>query len=170
MNTQVYQFKFTFAWMDLPEIEIVDYRPEHAKAFYDLNIAWIEAIFVVEQTDRDVLEDPQKYILDKGGAILIALYNGNPVGTCALKRVNNDVVEMTKMTVASHLRGKKIGYLLGKAIIEKAKQIGARTLILYSNRKGSAKGIELYRQLGFEEVPLVEKAYDRADIKMSMNL
>ena len=151
-------------------IEIVDYKPEYARAWHDLNLAWISEVFVVEDEDRDVLTDPQKNLLDKGGAIIIALFNGEPVGTCALKRVNIDLVEMCKMTVAQHMRGRNIGRRLGEAIIEKASQIGASTIELYSNRRGSEVAIEMYRKLGFIEIPLTGAVYARAYIKMQMML
>jgi GNAT superfamily N-acetyltransferase len=151
-------------------IEIVDYKPEYEQAWHDLNLQWISEIYVVEDEDRAVLTDPQKYILDPGGAIIVALYNGQPVGTCALKRVNTDLVEMCKMTVAKNLRGKNIGRMLGEAIIEKASQIGASTIELYSNRKGSELAIEMYKKLGFVEIPLRGAVYQRADIKMQLML
>jgi GNAT superfamily N-acetyltransferase len=155
----------------MPEsIEIVDYKPEYAKAFHDLNLAWISETYIVEDEDRAVLSDPQKYILDPGGAIIIALYNGEPVGTCALKRINLELVEMCKMTVDKKMRGKNIGRMLGEAIIEKASQIGASTIELYSNRKGSGLAIEMYRKLGFVEIPNTGAVYERADIKMQMIL
>ncbi|MBL7698744.1 MAG: GNAT family N-acetyltransferase [Chitinophagaceae bacterium] len=153
------------------KIEIVDYKPEYAKAWHDLNLAWISEIFVVEEEDRAVLTDPQKYLLDNGGAIIIALLNGEPVGTCALRRINADLVEMCKMTVAKFVRGKNIGRMLGEAIIEKASQIGASTIELYSNRKGSEVAIEMYKKLGFVEIPMTGAAvYARADIKMRLML
>lgn len=151
-------------------IEIVDYKPEHAKAWHDLNLQWISEIYVVEEEDRAVLTDPKKHILDPGGAIIVALHNGEPVGTCALKRVNTDLVEMCKMTVAKNMRGKNIGKMLGEAIIEKASQIGASTVELYSNRKGSELAIEMYKKLGFVEIPLSGAVYQRADIKMQLML
>jgi GNAT superfamily N-acetyltransferase len=151
-------------------IEIVDYKPEYAKAWYDLNFAWISEIYVVEEEDKAVLNDPQKYLLDNGGAIIIALFNGEPVGTCALRRVNLELVEMCKMTVTKNMRGRNIGRMLGEAIIEKASQIGASTIELYSNRKGSELAIEMYKRLGFVEIPLTGAVYARADIKMQLML
>jgi DNA-binding MarR family transcriptional regulator/GNAT superfamily N-acetyltransferase len=151
-------------------VKIVDYTPEHAKAFYDLNYAWISDAYEVEPEDEKVLEDPEKYYLKDGGAILMALYHDEAVGTCALKWGEPGVVEMSKMTVSKEMRGKKIGDLLGNAVIEKAKQLGAEKVILYSNRKGSAAGINLYRKLGFVEVPLTGHNFKRADIKMEMAL
>lgn len=151
-------------------VQIVDYRTEHAKAFYDLNYAWISDAYEVEPEDEKVLEDPEKYYLKDGGAILIALYQGEVVGTCALKQGEPGIVEMSKMTVSKEMRGKKIGDLLGNAVIDKARESGAQKIILYSNKKGSAAGINLYRKLGFIEVPLTGHNFKRADIKMELAL
>lgn len=151
-------------------IKIVDYTKEHAKAFYDLNYSWISDAYEVEPEDEKVLEDPEKYYLKDGGAILMALYQNEPVGTCALKWGGPGVVEMSKMTVSKEMRGKKIGDLLGNAVIEKARELGAQKIILYSNRKGSAAGINLYKKLGFVEVPLTGHNFKRADIKMELPL
>ncbi|HUQ67742.1 MAG TPA: GNAT family N-acetyltransferase [Flavitalea sp.] len=151
-------------------IEIVDYKPEYAKAWHDLNLAWISEIYVVEDDDRAVLTDPETHLLKNGGAIIIALFNGVPVGTCALRRINTDLFEMCKMTVDKSMRGRNIGRLLGEAIIEKASRIGAKIIELYSNRKGSELAIEMYKKLGFIEIPLTGAVYARADIKMQLML
>jgi DNA-binding MarR family transcriptional regulator/GNAT superfamily N-acetyltransferase len=152
------------------DVRIAEYEPKYAKAFYDLNYAWISETYEVEPEDEKTLSDPEKYYLEEGGAILIALYKDEPVGTCALKKRGEGVFEMSKMTVSTSMRGKKIGELLGHAVIEKARQLGGVQMVLYSNKKGSSAGINLYRKLGFVEVPLRDFNYKRADIRMELNL
>jgi GNAT superfamily N-acetyltransferase len=151
-------------------IEIVEYNSAYAKAWHDLNLAWISEIYVVEEEDRAVLTNPETHILKNGGTIIIALCNNVPVGTCALRRINTDLVEMCKMTVDKSMRGRNIGRMLGEAIIEKARQTGTSVIELYSNRKGSELAIEMYKKLGFVEIPLTGAVYARADIKMQLKL
>jgi GNAT superfamily N-acetyltransferase len=151
-------------------LKIIDYRFHHKQNFYDLNKAWIEKSFVLEDVDKIVLNDPQKFILDGGGQILMAEYENNIVGTVALKKIALGVYELTKMAVDENYRGLKIGRQLGLSIIERAKTIGASKIELFSNTKGSAPAIQLYRKLGFTEIPLGEKGYARADIRMELNL
>lgn len=152
------------------KVEIVDYKPEHHKAFKDLNVAWIEKFFVVEDVDIEVLDDPDKFILEPGGCILMALYNGEVAGTCSLKNKGNGLYELTKMTVDEKYRGLKIGYLLGVATVERAKELKAKKVELYSNTVGSHMAIPLYYKLGFKEIPLDTQAYQRANIKMILEL
>ena len=155
---------------DIDEVAIVDYNPSFHKQFKDLNVAWIEKKFVVEDVDIEVLDDPEKFILSKGGCILMALYKGEVAGTCSLKNKDDGLYELTKMTVDERMRGLKIGYLLGVATIERARSLGARQVELYSNRAGSGPAIQLYYKLGFKEIPLDTQAYARADIKMIIDI
>ena len=55
-----------------------------------------------------------------------------------------------------------------KVAIEKAKEKKAGKIILYSNTK-LVPAIELYRKLGFKEIP-VDGPYQRSDIKMELVL
>ena len=61
-------------------VAVRDFRPGDEAAFRDINLAWIERFFAVEQKDRDVLDNPHKYILDPGGAILVAEDAGQTIG------------------------------------------------------------------------------------------
>ncbi|MBS1494139.1 MAG: GNAT family N-acetyltransferase [Bacteroidetes bacterium] len=149
-------------------VQIIDYNPSHHEAFRKINIDWIKDKFVVEDVDEEVLGNPDKYILSGGGRILMAECEGKLVGTCALINEGDNVYELTKMGVDKTCRGLKIGQLLGEATLQKAKELGAVKVILFSNTKGSENAISLYRKLGFKEIPLDHAAYARADIKMEI--
>ena len=57
-------------------ITIVDYRPEHQPYFEKFNRQWIEEHWELEPLDIAVLQKPEENILHNGGAILMALYDG----------------------------------------------------------------------------------------------
>ena len=152
------------------ELSIIEFDMQHAQVFKDLNIAWIAKSFFVEESDEQVLSDPKKYFLDAGGAILLAEHKGKIVGTCALTYEGHNTYELTKMAVDESMRGLKIGYHLGVATLEKAKELGAKKVILHSNKEGSAPAIQLYYKLGFKEIPLGDAPWKRANIKMEIDL
>lgn len=89
-------------------ISIVPYEPKYQRAFKELNKEWISTYFTMEAEDYKVLDDPQGYILDKGGYIAVALYNEEPVGVCALIKVNGKAYgfELAKMAVSPKVQGK----------------------------------------------------------------
>jgi N-acetylglutamate synthase-like GNAT family acetyltransferase len=70
----------------------------------------------MEETDYKSLDHPDEYILNKGGHILMALYNNEPVGACALIKMDNDMYELAKMAVSPKAKGKGIGFILGQAM------------------------------------------------------
>ena len=45
------------------EMQIIPYAPELQIHFEKLNKRWLEEYFVVEPIDRQVLENPQQYII-----------------------------------------------------------------------------------------------------------
>jgi ribosomal protein S18 acetylase RimI-like enzyme len=146
-------------------ITITDYKPQHQPWFDAFNRKWIEADFEVEPVDEYVLSNPREAILDKGGAILMALYEGEPAGTVGLKKINDEVFEFTKMAVGENFRRKGIGEALSYASFVRAAELGAKNILLYSNTLNAA-AIKLYEKLGFHHLPVEQDVYKRANVKM----
>lgn len=151
------------------DVEIVEYKPEYKEAFKSLNVEWISTYFEMEEADYKALDNPESYILDKGGKILVALYQNEPVGVCALIKMQNSEYdfEMAKMAVSPKAQGKNIGWLLGKAIVNKAKDLGAKKIYLESNTI-LKPAINLYYKLGFEKVFGISTPYKRCNIQMEL--
>ena len=124
----------------------------YAKFFKRINQSWILNYFRMDESDVLVLDDPQKYILDKGGNVFIALKDSKPVGATALLIRDCVTCEMAKLAVDSEEQGKGIGYMLGLALIEKARERGFSRIVLEGNSKMKAS-IALSRKLGFLELP-----------------
>ncbi|NRB84205.1 MAG: GNAT family N-acetyltransferase [Winogradskyella sp.] len=149
------------------DIKIIPYDIEYTKAFYTLNIEWLKSFFYVEPFDEEVLSQPEKYIIDKGGYIFFVLKNTKIVGTVALMPTHeHGILELTKMAVLPEMRGQKIGQRLLQHCIDFGKQKKLDALLLYSNTK-LENAIHLYRKYGFKELELEKNSpYKRSDIKM----
>ncbi len=151
------------------EIKIHEYQPEYARAFYELNEAWISKYFFMEPSDHAYLNHPQEKIIDHGGYILFAELENKIVGCCALINFGDGIYELSKMAVDPSAQGKHIGKLLGEAILQKARSIGAKKVFLNSNTILET-AINLYRKLGFVEVPLDTGTYQRSNIQMEIEI
>jgi ribosomal protein S18 acetylase RimI-like enzyme len=152
---------------------ISDFQPAHQPAFQHLYQEWFTSAFhqPAEPVDDFVLTQPEKAILQKGGAILVACENAEVAGFVALKKTGVSEMELTKMIVRPQSRGKGLGEILCRAILERAATLGATSVILYSHCSLQA-AVALYRKLGFQEVPLEQGLYSsfRCDIKMKKSL
>lgn len=157
---------------DSLSVRIIEFditNPAHYLAFKDINYAWINKYFKVEQGDIDSLENPEKYFIATGGAVLLACRGDEIVGTTALKPIENDALELCKMGVSDAALGLGIGYAIGEAAIRKAKELGAKRVYLETNSSLNP-ALNLYKKLGFSRVENFTSPYVRADVAMEMYL
>ena len=152
----------------MTEIRVVPFRRELAPAFQQLNLDWIERLFMVEEADRKVLGDPERAIIAPGGQIFFALDGALPVGTVAMIRVSAQRYELAKMAVTVSHQGRGIGEQLGAAGIAFARTAGAEMVFLLTNSR-LANAIRLYERLGFRHAPDPDPPeYVRADVYMEL--
>jgi len=151
-------------------VDVVMYSPKYREDFIRLNWQWIEEYFAVEDTDHHHLDDPDSTIIDGGGDIIFLVESDRVLGTCALVREADSVFELAKMAVEKSERGRGLGDLLIEATINRGRELGAKTIFLLSNRS-LEPAINLYRKHGFVEVAIDDDGgYQRADIKMVLDL
>lgn len=150
-------------------ITFVDYSPIYQAEFKALNVEWISQHWELEEPDFNALNDPEGYILDQGGKILIALHNNTPVGCCALIKIDEYTYELAKMAVSPKVQGKRIGLQLGQKIINRAKSLGAKRLYLESNSV-LKPAVNLYLKLGFTHLKESTSPYNRCNVQMELFL
>jgi GNAT superfamily N-acetyltransferase len=154
----------------LSGLAIRSFRPGDEAAFRDINLEWIERYFAVEPKDREVLDNPRKYVLDPGGAILFVVAGETPVGTVALMVMGGGSVELAKMGVRPEAQGKGAGRMLVAAAVESARAMGVGRIYIETNsRLGPA--LKLYRDAGFQPLANpVPSPYARADVQLELIL
>lgn len=156
--------------MEQSKVTIIDFEAKYTNDFTQLNFEWLEKYFYIEEYDKKVLLNPQKYILNDGGHIMFALIDGKVVGTVALIKRENNVFELSKMAVTEEYQGLRIGQKLMNACIDFAGKKGVKRLFLDSNTK-LTPAITLYNKVGFKEIPVPKDTpYERCNIRMEMFL
>lgn len=158
----------------LPALRIVEYHDGLAQAFHDINAQWIEAMFVLEEADRQILENPRELVIDRDGVILFVEADDlGIVGTVALMKTDEGTYELTKMGVLESARGRKAGEFLLSACIDRARSMNMKRLYLLTNHI-CAPAIHLYEKAGFQhDAKIMEqygKNYERCDVAMNFPL
>ena len=151
------------------EVKIIDYKSEHHAAFRQLNLEWLDHYNLTESHDLMVLDDPQGTILERGGYLWMAEADGKLVGSAGLIKEHEGEYELAKMGVTADYRGKGISKLLIEKCLEKAREIGAKKLSLFSNHQLQT-AINLYKKYGFHHVELHDSPFETADVKMELVL
>jgi len=148
---------------------IIEYEDKYLDDFKRLNIEWLEKYGLAEQPDFDMLNDPKATILDGGGHLFLAMEDGVVIGSAALVNEHDGVYELAKMAVDPAARGKGIGKILIEHCLQKAKDIQAKTILLYSNSQLTT-AISMYEKYGFKHIPVVDSPFVTADVKMELSL
>ena len=153
---------------DISKIFIKKYEAKFDNDFFVLNKAWIEESWILEESDKKDLLNPDK-IIHNGGQVFFALENQKVIGTVAMINSSDDRFELAKMTVQEDFRGKGIANMLMDECLKFAKENKANEIFLISNDSLTIAR-NLYDKYGFKEVDLDSQKYDRGNVKMRLTL
>lgn len=98
------------------------------------------------------VHDADDYVPPRG-VLLLARLDGEPVGCGALRPGPADGVgEVKRMYVAPQVRGRRIGERLVAALLEAARGLGYRRLVLETGTE-QPEALRLYERLGWTPAP-----------------
>ena len=152
------------------KVAIIPFQAEYSNRFKDLNVAWLEHFFYVEDKDKELLDDCENVIIKNDGYIFFAKFNNEIVGCFSFIKIEDKIYELGKMAVDFNFQGLGIGQELIKFAINLGIKSNWDKIILYSSTK-LPHALYLYRKYGFKEVELEKDLpYARSDIKMELLL
>lgn len=103
----------------------------------------------LQNYDAEIMNPQVKYSMPDGR--LYVLYCDKKLAGCiALKKIDAHNCEMKRLYVRTEFRGRKLGELLAKRVIDDAKQIGYSYMLL-DTFPCLESAINLYKKLGFYE-------------------
>jgi ribosomal protein S18 acetylase RimI-like enzyme len=148
-------------------IEIINYSEQYATDFKELNLEWLNKYDLAESHDLEMINDPEKTILDRGGVIYLAKSGARVIGTAGLAKAEDGIFELVKMAVSPAFQGRGIAKMLLEKCLDTAREFKARKIFLYSNSQ-LIPAITLYKKYGFTHVDASNSPYATADVKMEL--
>ena len=138
--------------MGINNLSVIGFQSQYSNQFYQLNKVWIEESWVLEDSDKNDLLNPEKIVIN-GGEVFFALSSNEVIGTVAMIKSSDKIYELAKMTVKKNFRGKGVANLLMDRCIEFAIEQKAVQIFLISN-DSLVIARNLYDKYGFKEVVL----------------
>ena len=160
------------------ELEIKD-GYEFKNELKELFTEYTNSLIEEDETFADYLEQQNydhevKHLEEKygrpNGRIFVAFYEGKLAGCIGLKKIDDDICEMKRLYVRPEFRGKHIGNILASRIVEEAKNIGYKSMVL-DTLPFLTSAIKMYKKIGFYEIeqyndsPMQEAVYMKMDLK-----
>src|SRR5260370_24986393 len=102
--------------------------------------------------DRELQELPGPYRFPDGRLIL-CLFDDEPAGCIALKKLEPAICEMKRLYVRPKYRGHQLGLKLATHLIDEARQAGYRRMRLDTIPETMPYAVNLYHSLGFKDIP-----------------
>lgn len=150
-------------------MKVMSYNPKYKNDFIEMNKAWIETMFKLEEEDIKEMENIEPYI-QNGGQIFFSLDDNEQVMACCMIAPRKDGDwEIMKFAAKGMYTGTGAGSACLKACIDYAKEMQVKKIIIVSNKK-CKQAVHLYRKFGFEEIPVDKKKFpfERADIAFEL--
>ncbi|MPM05648.1 hypothetical protein SDC9_51938 [bioreactor metagenome] len=135
------------------QIELIEAyeRIEDVKTLFSEYAASLPVDLGYQNYEEELALLPGKYARPNG-RLYLALVEGELAGCAALRRLDNARAEMKRLYVRNSFRGLRLGRMLVERLITDAKEIGCRYLVL-DTLSSMARAQQLYRELGFVEIP-----------------
>lgn len=105
----------------------------------------------LQNIEKELDHLPGEYAPPEGN-ILLANVDHVPAGCVALRKVGEGICEMRRLYLRPAFRGRKIGRGLAQALTNDARKAGYNRMRLYT-LPSMKEAIELYRSLGFKDIP-----------------
>ena len=106
-----------------------------------------EACFI--SLDRELADLKGFY---KDGALLLGYDAGNPVATIAVKKINDDRAEATRLFIKPECRGNGYARPMLNAMLDKCRELQFKEVRFTTKPAVMSIGYALYKRMGFEEL------------------
>jgi putative acetyltransferase len=145
--------------------------PDHLRIVKELFLEYAQSLdfnLCFQNFENEYVGLPGEYA-PPGGMLLLGLADNSPAGCVALRRIDTSACEMKRMYVRSQFRGCSYGRILAEEIIQRARELGYKSMRLDTVPSMNA-AIALYRTLGFREIPPYRENPVTGAIFMELNL
>jgi GNAT superfamily N-acetyltransferase len=135
---------------------------ETARQLFEEYAAGIGISLCFQNFDQELANLPGKYA-PPSGRLLLAYEYEELAGCIALRAVDDIRCEMKRLFVRPAFRGTGLGRVLVEAIIEEARRIGYKSMLLDTLPGRMDSAIALYQKMGFQEIePYYENPVENA--------
>ena len=114
------------------------------------------------------MDDVQKSYFESNGTFLVMTDDEEIIGTGALRRIDDEICELKRVWLLFEYHGKGLGYRMIQELLAFARQQGYQRIRLETDRDSQNRAFELYKRIGFYEIPRYSDHQDETAMEMNL--
>lgn len=112
------------------------------------------------------MDDVRQTYFDNDGVFLVLTDHGRIVGTGAVRKLDEQTCELKRVWLLFEYHGRGLGYRMIQELLTFARATGYERIRLETDRNDQQRAYNLYRRLGFYEIPRYSDNADDAAMEM----
>lgn len=112
------------------------------------------------------MDDVRQTYFDNDGIFLVLTDHGRIVGTGAVRKLDEQTCELKRVWLLFEYHGRGLGYRMIQELLTFARATGYERIRLETDRNDQQRAYNLYRRLGFYEIPRYSDNADDAAMEM----
>jgi putative acetyltransferase len=141
------------------------YRVAH-KLFRDTRTLEEAIAFYEARHQLYDMDDVQQTYFDNDGIFLVMTDHEQIIGTGAIRKLDETICELKRVWLLFEYHGQGLGYRMIQELLTFARQKGYQRIRLETDRDDQRRAYDLYKRLGFYEIPRYSDNEDDAAMEM----
>lgn len=152
---------------EIPLAKDLIYRVAH-QVFRDTRTLEESIAFYEAKGQLHDMDEFQETYFGGDGAFLVITDEDRIIGTGAIRRLDETVCELKRVWLLFEYHGRGLGYRIIQELLAFARARGYRLIRLETDRDDQSRAYNLYKRLGFYEIPRYSDNADDAAMEMTL--
>jgi putative acetyltransferase len=150
---------------EVPIAKELIYRVAH-RVFQDTRTLEESMAFYESRGTLDDMDDIQQTYLENDGIFLVMTDDDRIIGTGAIRKLDDMTCELKRVWLLFAYHGQGLGYRMIQELFAFAREKGYQKIRLETDRDSQSRAYELYKRLGFYEIPRYSQHEDETAMEM----
>jgi putative acetyltransferase len=152
---------------EIPFAKELIYRVAH-QVFRDARALEESIAFYESKGELHDMDEFQKTYPGSDGIFLVMTDNDQIIGTGAIRKLDDTTCELKRVWLLFDYHGQGLGYRIIQELLAFARQKGYQRIRLETDREEQSRAYELYKRLGFYEIPRYSDHQDEVAMEMML--
>ena len=152
---------------EVPFAKELIYRVAH-QVFRDVRPLQESIAFYESKGELHDMDEFQKTYSGSDGIFLVMTDNDQIIGTGAIRKLDDTTCELKRVWLLFDYHGKGLGYRIIQELLAFGRQKGYQRVRLETDREEQSRAYELYKRLGFCEIPRYSDHQDEVAMEMML--